>query len=233
MGTSTGSGGAGAPAQLGGVFGAKASPYLGAVLKGITSGANFQQAPQTPNYLSGGFNPQGYLSRYPDVAAAVQSGQVPSAMSHYMNWGMNEGRAPNAWATGGGPNYLGSTLRGRFNEGEYLKAYPDVAGAVQSGAVPSALYHYLNFGRGEGRSPYGWGPTAGAQSQWMPPRTAPPGMTPTSSLPGVQYTQQPVGVPPAPVTTPATAAPGGTAATPATGQGLVWPGQELFDYSSG
>ena len=187
---SVGGGGIGAPAQLGGVFGQKASPYLGAVLKGITTGANFQQQPQAPRYLSGGFDPQEYLSRYPDVAAAVQSGQVPSAMFHYMNWGMNEGRAPNATATGGGPNYLGSALAGKLNEQNYLRSNPDVAAAVQSGQLPNAYAHFMPFGLREGRSPTGFGPNTAAPPQWMVPRQSPPGLTPTSQvMPTIQYAQ--------------------------------------------
>lgn len=220
---STGSGGIGtaAPAQLGGVFGQKASPYLGAVLKGITTGANFQQQPQAPRYLSGGFDPQGYMSRYPDVAQAVQAGQVPSAMYHYMNWGMNEGRAPNALASGGGPNYLGSMLAGKYNnEANYLRANPDVAGAVQSGAVPNGFGHYMPFGLREGRSPTGFGLNIGSQPQWMVPRQMPPGMTPTSvGMPGLQYTEASnmpwLQKPMTPATAPAT--PGGAMTGGATG----------------
>jgi hypothetical protein len=143
MGNSVGGGGIGTPAQLGGVFGQKSSPYLGAVLKGITSGANFQQAQQTPRYLTGSFDPQAYLQQNPDVASVVGAGYMPSAMYHYMNYGINEGRAPNATATSSGPGYLGSALAGKVNTPNYLRQNPDVASAVQSGVFPSGVSHYL------------------------------------------------------------------------------------------
>src|ERR1700722_6511051 len=38
-----------------------------------------------------------------------------------------------------------------FDEAWYLEAYPDIAKAVQDGVVPSALTHYVKFGRDEGR----------------------------------------------------------------------------------
>jgi hypothetical protein len=40
-----------------------------------------------------------------------------------------------------------------FDDGWYLSAYPDVANALQAGAISSALEHYLLHGRAEGRQP--------------------------------------------------------------------------------
>jgi len=41
--------------------------------------------------------------------------------------------------------------KGEFNEAEYLKQNPDVAAAVQAGTMPSAKFHFDNFGTVEGR----------------------------------------------------------------------------------
>lgn len=51
----------------------------------------------------------------------------------------------------------------------YLKRYPDVAGAIRAGTVTSALEHYLNYGRFEGRV---WlGPEAAASAASAPEKT--------------------------------------------------------------
>lgn len=42
---------------------------------------------------------------------------------------------------------------GFFNERFYLDENPDVANAVAGGGMPSAWFHYLNFGQAEGRNP--------------------------------------------------------------------------------
>ncbi len=40
-----------------------------------------------------------------------------------------------------------------FDEAWYRSAYPDVQAAVERGETPSGLYHYVAYGRDEGRSP--------------------------------------------------------------------------------
>ncbi len=78
--------------------------------------------------LSGFFDPDWYLSRYPDVGA---SGTEP--LHHYVHFGAAEGRDPN-----------------RFFDGAwYLTHYPDVA---NSGQHP--LLHYLQMGAAELRTPH-------------------------------------------------------------------------------
>lgn len=178
-------------ASLGGVTGAKASPYLGATLQGITQGMNFQQPQAQKNYLSGSFNPQQYLAQNPDVASAVQSGSMASPLYHYMKYGMAEGRAPNAYASGPGINFFpgASGAPYGFNEQWYLTENPDVAEAVRSGSMPSGMWHYKNFGMREGRAPSMQGVGLGYNqysNPWMPARTQPQGMAPTS-LWGSQY----------------------------------------------
>ena len=44
-------------------------------------------------------------------------------------------------------------LLARFDEAGYLAAYPDVAAAVQAGALASGREHFERFGRNEGRNP--------------------------------------------------------------------------------
>lgn len=43
-----------------------------------------------------------------------------------------------------------------FDEQKYLAKHPDVAKAVRLGVMPSGLYHYLKFGKSEGRPLAGW-----------------------------------------------------------------------------
>jgi hypothetical protein len=71
------------------------------------------------------FDPEWYLSRYPDVA---QNGSDPAR--HYLEFGWREGRNPSA----------GFSTRG------YLKAHPDVAAQKIN-----PLLHYLEYGQVEGR----------------------------------------------------------------------------------
>lgn len=78
--------------------------------------------------LNGFFEPDWYLSRYPDVAASGSE-----ALHHYVNFGAAEGRDPN-----------------RFFDGAwYITHYPDVAA---SGYHP--LLHYLQTGAAELRNPH-------------------------------------------------------------------------------
>lgn len=39
-----------------------------------------------------------------------------------------------------------------FNEGIYLTKYPDVAASVRAGVIPSGKWHYLKYGKQEGRT---------------------------------------------------------------------------------
>ncbi|MBY6262297.1 hypothetical protein EI613_10270 [Azospirillum sp. 412522] len=88
------------------------------------------------------FNEAFYLAMYPDVAAAVRTGQFQSGYAHYIAHGAREGR----W---GDP-----TLN--YNEVSYLAANPDVAAAVRGGAYATGYDHFIAHGQYEGRttSPY-------------------------------------------------------------------------------
>jgi GT2 family glycosyltransferase/glycosyltransferase involved in cell wall biosynthesis len=96
--------------------------------------ASFPQRPDATSRadlgdaLSSFFDPDWYLSRYPDIAG---SGSDP--LDHFVHFGLAEGRDPN-----------------RFFDGAwYLAHYPDVAG---SGLYP--LLHYLQCGAAELRNPH-------------------------------------------------------------------------------
>lgn len=80
-----------------------------------------------------------YLSNNPDVAAAVASGAIANGYTHFVNFGINEGRAVNAL----------------FDRDAYLAANPDVAAAVETGAISSGVFHYLSNGHLENRAPGG------------------------------------------------------------------------------
>ena len=78
--------------------------------------------------LSGFFDPDWYLSRYPDVAA---SGTDP--LHHFVHFGLAESRDPNR----------------HFDSAWYITHYPDIA---SSGQHP--LLHYLRTGAAELRNPH-------------------------------------------------------------------------------
>lgn len=92
------------------------------------------------DYLAFGFNEQFYLQHNPDVAAAVNSGVFASALEHFVQFGANEGRDPNA----------------NFDTDYYLAHNPDVAAAIESGMtidghLLTAYEHFTRFGFSEGR----------------------------------------------------------------------------------
>ncbi|WP_417692145.1 beta strand repeat-containing protein [Roseibium sp.] len=82
--------------------------------------------------MSFAFDATFYLNQNPDVLAAVASGQIPSALWHFENFGYKELRDPNAY----------------FDTSFYLTENPDVLAAQIN-----PLNHFLNFGASEGRVP--------------------------------------------------------------------------------
>ncbi|WP_162241040.1 beta strand repeat-containing protein [Methylobacterium sp. Leaf112] len=104
---------------------------------GRGEGRNVQEGENDRGH-TGAFDPGFYLTQNPDVAAAAAAAApltvTPSdyAFRHYLNYGADEGRAPNAL----------------FDPGAYLTAYTDVA---EAGLNP--LLHYEEFGWREGRNP--------------------------------------------------------------------------------
>ncbi|MDX2104155.1 MAG: hypothetical protein SF002_16650 [Alphaproteobacteria bacterium] len=89
-----------------------------------------------------------YLAANPDVAAAVASGLFTSAEQHYEMLGRAEGRAWSATQ----PINVATTDTFNDRQQAYLDANPDVAAAVAAGTISNAYSHYLQFGRGEGRT---------------------------------------------------------------------------------
>ncbi len=93
-----------------------------------------------------------YAEANPDVESAILDGRMPSAIEHYIQHGDKEGRRF-ALATGRAPNRgaLEELLKWNFDGLAYLSGNPDVAEALRRQEIPSALYHYMAHGRGEGR----------------------------------------------------------------------------------
>jgi V8-like Glu-specific endopeptidase len=85
-----------------------------------------------PGSVPPSFSESWYLSRYPDVSAAVDAGYVKSGKAHFDSYGWTEGRDPSE----------------NFDTTFYLACNPDVADA---GINP--LDHYLSWGQHEGRLP--------------------------------------------------------------------------------
>ncbi|NWO11377.1 hypothetical protein HLV40_13330 [Chromohalobacter salexigens] len=78
-----------------------------------------------------------YLAENPDVAEAINEGQVQGAKWHFDNFGAAEGRNPNA----------------TFDVSYYLEQNTDVAEAFEAGAISNPFDHFLEYGAGEGRAP--------------------------------------------------------------------------------
>lgn len=84
------------------------------------------------------FDEEGYLRDNPDVARALERGEIESAHLHFIGFGYFEGRQ------GGGPE---------VDENWYLQKYPDVAAGIREGKIKSAKQHFHLIGAAEGRSP--------------------------------------------------------------------------------
>ncbi|MFN3360757.1 MAG: hypothetical protein ACK421_04920 [Pseudanabaenaceae cyanobacterium] len=87
--------------------------------------------PQPPTVST--FDEKFYLENNPDVAEAVRNRVFPSAIAHYNEFGIKEGRAP------------------RFDEEYYLSRNPDVARAVRRGQFRNGREHWERLGKFEGR----------------------------------------------------------------------------------
>ncbi|MEF2074016.1 hypothetical protein [Consotaella aegiceratis] len=83
------------------------------------------------------FDEDFYLSAYPDVAAAVEQGEIETGFEHYKRFGFYEGRFPG--------------FRG-FDPDAYVAANPDLASFKGRLDYEKALReHYHHYGFVEGR----------------------------------------------------------------------------------
>jgi hypothetical protein len=87
---------------------------------------------------AGSFNEADYLRDNPDVADAVEAGQIRTARLHYIGFGYFEGRR-------------GATPQ--VDDAWYRAMYPDVDEAIRNGQIESAAEHFFQTGAAEGRSP--------------------------------------------------------------------------------
>ncbi len=85
------------------------------------------------------FDADWYLARYPDVAEAVRSGVLKTALEHYCHSGYFEHRMP---------------YRIEVDAKWYLLEYPDVQLAITRKIFSSAQEHFEQIGYQEGRYPY-------------------------------------------------------------------------------
>lgn len=105
-----------------------------------------------------------YLSVYPDVAAAVRSGAIPSGLHHFTLWGAAAGRQGSA------------TLE--YSEAYYLAQHPDVAAAVQAGTYASGFDHYQKWGAAAGWAGNSFGSFNAAYYLAENPDVGPSGISP-------------------------------------------------------
>lgn len=80
-----------------------------------------------------------YARQYPDIARAIQAGNVASGRNHFIEDGYFEGRMP---------------FPVRVDERWYLEQNPDVARDVAARRVASAQAHFDANGYREGRLPF-------------------------------------------------------------------------------
>ncbi len=126
------------------------------------------------------FDEHYYLKEYPNVAAAVASGEFATGYDHYIKYGQYEGYSPSpywneSWYLQKNPDVAAAVRAGTissgfmhyylygqyenrpgllyFNTNYYLANNPDVAAAVTAGNIPSAFEHFVLYGQYEGRAP--------------------------------------------------------------------------------
>ena len=85
------------------------------------------------------FDEAWYLSKYPDIRQAVESGKLASAKQHYVSDGYYEHRLPYEIIVD--PTW-------------YMKQYPDVKSAVSGRHFDDAQMHFETAGYREGREPF-------------------------------------------------------------------------------
>lgn len=93
------------------------------------------------------FNERVYLQAFSDVAKAVKDGKLLSGFHHYLVYGKKENRL----TFESYKRYYEAFSLYNYHEKSYLKAFPDVADAVNSRKFVDGLDHFLKHGRGEKR----------------------------------------------------------------------------------
>lgn len=88
---------------------------------------------------SGGKSIKELLAPSPTQTYFTRSTDDPNANLHYDDW-----------------RRLQADVPADFDEAKYLAKHPDVAEAVRNKVMPSGLYHYVKYGKGEGRPLAGW-----------------------------------------------------------------------------
>lgn len=85
------------------------------------------------------FDTSFYANQNPDVVSAIGGGGFGGNLfDHFTQFGAAEGRIPDPELSD-------------FDAEQYLAANPDVQAAVDAGTIPSAMFHFLQFGQNEGR----------------------------------------------------------------------------------
>ena len=85
----------------------------------------------------GFFGERWYRETYPDVEAAIHSGDLSSALEHYTKAGYYEGRSP-------GPCFV--------DQDWYERYYGDLSEALKDGTIADSTEHYHHNGYFEGRA---------------------------------------------------------------------------------
>ena len=103
------------------------------------------------------FDEATYLALNPDVARSVSSGEVASGVKHWLGAGRFEARKYSFQGTLGTPlpkaiDLTAALALPAFDEARYLFLHPDVAAAVATGSVSSALEHWARHGYRENRA---------------------------------------------------------------------------------
>lgn len=117
-----------------------------------------------PGLIDGRYNERSYLAAFPDVAAAVVCGHLPSGLAHYRL----VGRAEMLAGTRDLPGFFEEAApaspepllgrkcmldfgdaRAEFDETLYLALFPDVKDAVAQGVTRGAFEHWLEYGFAE------------------------------------------------------------------------------------
>ncbi len=80
-----------------------------------------------------------YLTRYPDIVAALKAGTITDAWEHYQLYGFYEHRMPHEILV---------------DERWYLDQYADIRKAVDAQVYQSGQHHFEELGYKEGRIPY-------------------------------------------------------------------------------